>query len=756
MPNQDTILLGLGGPRIQVGAFRLSDLTATGDTIPLPEAMKYGSARSLFPVRILIARDGSVVHLLGKFGQTSSLETTSLRPAAPTIHHAPPIPDRELAEALASIAYTTTNQLVFGDISLDERYIVTNRWAAPELTIIDLQSRTSRIVSVGDGITMTGGVAFNHGWENRGLLALNAMHSIVVYRFHPDGQLEELSRFPIHPLKHFGSNRWKSPIPGNVAWSARGDRLIASTSHGNNDIAILEVGDCGGSIRQVTELAACSDEHNGARAIWTANKRLSPPPDFVPRCTAPELRATATPPPTPQPSRTPVATPLATRASQVALEEMTIVFEGSSDQTARGCGGFTYFDISDGDPHYRSPTYPGLGRVATTLGDYPLMAGPADAAARSYQVFTDTSILLYEPGSAWRRIEISPTMGIPLPYGAMTTVWAGTQMLLTYRDPASGLAVLGLLDRFDPGNPVSAAPLAKVTFERGIPAAVVLEDFSRDNAVQRYGGTAWVVTDVGDVWRVVIRDMEEMTLTGPVASLGAPVVVEGDGLPPAGRVHAELTLDKRFLLVSGWGVGTLSKVDLWDGTVRRIPAGAGLTLTGQIATNRGWENEGLVALHAGDHVVLYALNPRDGALVELARQAIPAPRGETGRPEPGYLAWGSNGLTLIATIDAGEDEFAVFWVRGCGRMLQERYRVAGCPQAGARNRGRAIVTNNGFAIPPPGYLPSCPANVVPATLTASLPTPSTPSPTATSTAEPEPTVTPGRRLIYLPFTFAWR
>jgi hypothetical protein len=263
--------------------------------------------------------------------------------------------------------------------------------------------------------------------------------------------------------------------------------------------------------------------------------------------------------------------------------------------------------------------------VITTLGDHPLIAGPADAAVRTYRVFADNSIVLYEPGSAWRHIEISPTVGIPLPYGAMTTVWAGTQMLLTYRDPASELAVLGLSDRFDPGGPVPAAPLAKVTFERGIPAAVVLEDFSRDNAVQRYGGTAWVVTDVGELWRVVIRDMEEMTLTGPVASLGAPVMVGGDGLPPAGRVHAELTLDKRFLLVSGWGVGTLSMVDLWDGTMRQVPGGAGLTLTGQIATNRGWENEGLIALHAGNHVVVYTLDPLDGALVELARQAIPPP-----------------------------------------------------------------------------------------------------------------------------------
>ncbi len=223
--------------------------------------------------------------------------------------------------------------------------------------------------------------------------------------------------------------------------------------------------------------------------------------------------------------------------------------------------------------------------------------------------------------------------------------------------------------------------------------------------------------------------LESLTLDGPIASLGSPPPVSDDvDEPAARRVHATLTHDERHLLVSRWGRGEIDVVDLATGTVRRVPAGDGLTQAGQIATNRAWENGGLIALHAGDNVVVYATHPDDGTPIEIARHPIKPPHGALGNVEPGYLAWGTNGLSLFATTDDGLAEFAAFRVRACGRLLEPLYQVAGCEVPGVRNSGRAILTANQGFVTREDYTPFCPAGVIPPTL-----------PPATATFTPSPT-----------------
>jgi len=730
LPRQGTLLMGLSGPGMNIGAFRVADIDRTMPETNLPAALRYGFTSSGGSSVILVTRDESVAHIVGQYGRVNSVETSTLRPVAPSIVHAPFVPDPLLEGGLAQLGFTSTAQIVFADLSVDERYLVTNRWAVPEISVLDLQERRSWTLPVGDGITMTGGVAFNHGWENPGLLAINALHSVVVYRFTPDGPLEELSRHPIPARGHFGAFEWRDvPIPGNVAWSARGDHLIVPIDHGDNDFAILDVTACGAAMRLVAELAVCAGDVNSGHAIWTANKRLTPPPDTVQGCPMSQRQATATPPVPPAATATPIATAVWPDYSEARIEDKVTVFEGSAEGSAAGCGGLTYFQIGQGEPLFQTSNLAGAGRLASTDYAGTFIVGPSDAAQRSYRVAEENrhgfdSAQVRE--RLWDLATVSPTVGIPLPYGAMSVVWAQTQVLLTYQDPATGRAALGLFDRFEAQGPPPGSPLAEVTFERGVPAEVVLADYTREEALQRYGGMAWVVTDLGEVWRVTIRDMVEMTIEGPVANLGAPAALPGDDGPAARRVHAALSAGERYLLVSGWGEGVLNIVDLTNGRVRRVSAGAGLTMTGQIAVNGGWENEGLVAVHAGDHIVVYALDEADGTLVELHRQAIAPPRDESGRPEPGFVAWGTNGLTIIATIDEGDDEFVAYWVRGCGRSLQLMYRVSGCAQPGVKNRGRHIVTNNRFLGPPEGYVAACPAGVIPP-----VPTPSPWVPTST-------------------------
>lgn len=744
LPGGSQFLLGQSRPEVNLGLFSLDDVDAGANEVQLPGAVKYGRSRAGYPAEILISRDGTVAHLVGRYGRVTTHETTSLEQVAPPITHRPFVLDPDLMQAMARSGVTTTPQVVFADLSPDERYLVTNRWYAPEINVLDLQERRSWTLAAGAGITMTGGVAFDHGPNHPGLLAVNVLHSVVVYRFHPDGPLEELVRQPIHPVNHFAdfARTKRVEVPGNVAWSASGDALIVPIDHGPNDFAILEVARCGAQITRLHEIAVCDDTANLGRAIWTANKRQPLSANPGTRCPTPELRSTATPPPPPPATRTPIATPLVGELESVKVEEKVLAIEASTDGAAAGCGGLSFFQVGDGRRRYGSPFAVAQGRVAAAWGGNTLIVGPTDPSDQAYDVLEDPGVSngQDELGTRWRRGTVSPTVGIPLPYGTIAVLWADTHVLLSYRRPTSGRATLGLFERFTQDGPTPATPLAEVEFERGIPAAIALEDYTGDDAITRYSGVAWVVTDIGEVWRVTIRDMEAMTLEGPVALIAPPAALPGDDGPAARRVLAALSAGERYLLVGGWGDGVINVVDLKSGGVRRARAGDGLTMAGQIATNRGWENEGLVALHAGDHIVVYALDEADGSLVELYRQAIPPPRDEALRPVPGYVAWGTNGLTLIATIDEGVDEFAVFWVRGCGRALQELYRVAGCPQDGVRNRGRIILTNNGLLEAPAGYQARCPAAGVPPTLTpgtpvpskmpSSTPTPSRPAPVA--------------------------
>ena len=239
---------------------------------------------------------------------------------------------------------------------------------------------------------------------------------------------------------------------------------------------------------------------------------------------------------------------MATAGGLRELEEKVIAFEASTDGRAAGCGGLSYFNIWEHRRRFGSRDPVALGRIAPAWGGNTVIAGPADRSQAVYQVFEDPGIDngQDETGTHWQRAVVTPTMGIPIPYGAMSVVWADTQLVLSYHDRVTGRATLGLFDRFGVSGPAPAMAIASVSFERGVPADIVLEDFTGDDALQRYGGTAWVVTDLGEVWRVTIRDMVEMSIDGPVANLGPSVPLRGDDGPAARRMHAAPNGDARY------------------------------------------------------------------------------------------------------------------------------------------------------------------------------------------------------------------
>lgn len=718
--DDETLFLGisLAGTGMRVGAFQASDLDIEGEEGWLPPPIALGGAGGHVPAKIITTRDGSVVHAINGAGSIHSLDTSYLRPAAEPVRISPPVADPILAGALASIGYTTTSQIVFADISLDERYIVTNRWAEPEVSVADLHARRSWTLPLGEGITMTGGVAFNHAWQNPGLLAVNTLDAVVVYRFDPDGPLEELARHSIHPV-HQTVGDAEYSVPGNVSWSARGDHLIVTVNNGDNDFALLEVAGCGTSLRLVAELAVCPSNHNRGRAIWTANKRVTPPAGLVPGCPTPDLRPTATRVPIPSPTATPVATPVFTDARSIIGEERVVVLEGSSGGDAASCGGVTHFSVWEGQTGKRARGRGEPGKWATTSSGTTIVVGAASHEDLTYDVY-ESSLDVGSLETSWRSGVVTLTVGTPIPYGTASFVWGDTELLLTYEDLKSSAVTLGLFSRIGVESGTTSTPLATTVFERGVPAGVALEDYSGEGALMCCGGTAWIVTDLGEVWRLTVaEDMSSMTLSGPIADLGEIPPVPGESGPTARRIHVTLSRDERFLLVSGWGGGDIRVVDLVEGTISRMDFGDEITMIGQLATNYSWENPGLLAVHAGTHILVLSIDPSDGSLAEIGRQPIPPPHNADGFVEPGFIAWSTNGVALIATIDDGTDEFMTLWVRECGRLLEPLYQVAVCPDEDAPNLGRGIFTWNSTFPTPESYDPRCPADADPATPTPS-------------------------------------
>ncbi len=460
-------------------AFETRELMLGGEGYVFPWPEGHVPLPGSTPIKIIVGRDGRIAHTVDRFGNLATIDLDAFEPARPPMTVPEFVPD-------AALAPRDPSAIGFADVSMDERFLVTNRWNAPELGVTDLQERISRTVAAGEGVTMTGDVAFNHGWENPGLLAVHALSHVVVYRFHPDRPLEELARHPVHPVTFGGG-----AVPAAVAWSASGDRLIAATNNGLNDFAIFEVQDCGRRLVQVAEIAACESDRNQGFNIWTANKRMSPPEGFVSRCQLPELRPTATPPPPPVPSPTPFATPLFNdpiRYPELRMtEEGVIVLEGSVDGALPGCGGLTFFATSVGDPKGRLSGLGEPGRIAHGWGLGDFVIGPVDADRPTYRAVN--RVYNTEHGSAWHFDEISPTFGVPLPFSAMTRVWADAHMLLTYRDRSTEAVTMGLFDLLRVDTSVPDAPLATAVIPHGVPAAVVLEKYYGDDAMTRSGGT---------------------------------------------------------------------------------------------------------------------------------------------------------------------------------------------------------------------------------------------------------------------------
>ena len=140
---------------------------------------------------------------------------------------------------------------------------------------------------------------------------------------------------------------------------------------------------------------------------------------------------------------------------------------------------------------------------------------------------------------------------------------------------------------------------------------------------------------------------------------------------------------------------------------------ADFAFAGAIAASQGPNNLGLVAVHGGDKVAVFDVDPFAGDLHELARIEITpvvSPIIDDRRMMSGPIAWSADGSHLIVAGNEAAAEVLILAVEGCGEGLSVRLRhqITACPYD-AYNGLAGIVTAQGSAVAPKSSAPrACP------------------------------------------------
>lgn len=281
------------------------------------------------PAEVFVAQDDRRAHLLTA-ASVHSIDVESMTEVAAPVPLSPFV-------ARPNRYHGANVNLIHGALSMNERYLISNRGESNKLNVVDLVTRQSWSVSAGDDVKYTGGVDLNKGWVNDGLLAVHAKDSVRVLEFTPRGPMVEVGRLQIRipgPSEHFNYDAFGPKM--SIGWSSSGHRLIAASNYGASEFVVIRVDDNGRQLVQERFLTACPAGYNIPDDILTANGLVPPP--ITPTPTA---SATGTAPPTATHTTTPTAssTPTPTTTLRppvplflpVALREEPCLVERRSD-----------------------------------------------------------------------------------------------------------------------------------------------------------------------------------------------------------------------------------------------------------------------------------------------------------------------------------------------------------------------------------------------------------------------------------------
>jgi len=262
---------------------------------------------------IELSSDGSTAHIVTDRHIVHSIRTDTLAEIAAPIA-IPPVTGRKTLFLGTMIAYLRV------DLAPDDRHLVVNQGRTGNVTLVDLESRTFRTLTLEPPLVNTGGVAINGGWENRWRLAVHGQSRVAIYEFDP---------LSAAPLKEVASGNvalqaeHTGMLYSALAWSGRGDKLIAG-DYGPGGVKVFSVQ--GDQLRPLGSFLGCG-WLNGD--IWTRNGELEPSPTPTPTETP-----TSTPTETPVPTATPTLTSTP-RATSTATPSATPTATDTASPTAK-------------------------------------------------------------------------------------------------------------------------------------------------------------------------------------------------------------------------------------------------------------------------------------------------------------------------------------------------------------------------------------------------------------------------------------
>lgn len=398
-----------------------------------------------------------------------------------------------------------------------------------------------------------------------------------------------------------------------------------------------------------------------------------------------------------------------------------------------GCGALSAIDLDSGELLYQSPR---LGPRAGLTASEDLRSFVAGGGAGPDRLsFVDARAS--DPGE-WTALELWAPAGPHQLSGSALHI-QGEDLYFSARGPSaigSGVARIslsrfrGLEERADV-NPVEA-----FYSTRTASAFQVLADpFGRELHVLSLESRYPVdPSEAIESFPLHVHTMEPKTLRAATAPLALPplVVDEPPGaglreagvhnwlqngrigwatsLPTGGKVYGR---EGRYVVVSRWARPELIVADLHRKADSNAVVTASLPvdyeLAGALAANHGWVNPGLIAVHGGDKIGIFDLDPF-GTLQERARidiTPVVSPLTDDRRMMSGPLAWSADGSRLIAAGNEGGAEVLVLDVDDCGARVTLRHAISACPYQDY-NGASGFTTANGHLAPPRPQAAGCP------------------------------------------------
>lgn len=408
------------------------------------------------------------------------------------------------------------------------------------------------------------------------------------------------------------------------------------------------------------------------------------------------------------------------------------VVTGGAGGDLPGCGALSVIDVPSGEVRYRSPRLAGRSELAASEDFGRIVTGRGAGGDGRLSLFDARSPIasdwtistLWSPSGPHRILSSAPlVLGDDLYLGVLSEPIVGL-----------GLARIRISEQLGASGLKDINPVRGFYSTRDQAVVEILAD-PDGRHIHVLSSSYRTAVDPSDV--VESHPMSLHTLdTEILAARGAPIVLPplvvneppGAGLREVGihswRQNGRLAWatmlpgggkpygpEGRYIVVNRWLQPELIIADLDRTTTPlTVTLPADFAFAGAVAANHGWKNPGLIAVHGGDKIAVFEIDPRYGEIKERARLPITpilSSLTDDRRMMSGPLAWSADGSQLIASGNEGDADVLIIDVEACGDRMTLRHAVAAC-QFDEVTGVSGILTANGRSDHPDSEPLACP------------------------------------------------